>query len=171
MFASMLLDFRPGNRFKTAIAITCTCAMLAGCGGGGGKVPNPAEQAKVSGSILKDGKPVKVDSLVTFFCQEKSAMATGKVDAQGKFSLVAADPGVGIPAGRYKVEVRPPLPPVQSTKSADYTKMMSGGAQAAPPADAAAEIATKFQSLETSGIALDVKPGPDNKFELDLAKL
>ena len=57
--------------------------VAAGCGESE-KKPDPGTQATVSGSVLKDGKPIAVDSVVTFFCDQSSATAGGKIDALGK---------------------------------------------------------------------------------------
>ena len=148
--------------------------VFGGCGSGAAKV-DTSTQATVSGSITNDAKPVTPESSVVFFCPDLSATAAGTLDVLGKYSLRAADPKVGIPAGRYKVMVRPPEPPAPKiTDQEAYKKMMMGGPPAgnvAPkPANRAPDIPEKFQSLDSSGITLEIKPGP-NTIDLDLAKL
>ena len=143
--------------------------FAAGCGNSE-KRPDPGTQATVTGStMLKDGKPLAVDSVVTFYCDAASATAGGKIDALGKFSLTAADARNGIPAGRYKVMVRPPEKAAAPVGSDDYKKMMMAGAQtAAPKTDG--EIPVEFQSLDSTKLSLEVKSGANN-FDIDLAKL
>lgn len=67
--------------------------------------------------------------------------------------------------------IRPPAPPPVQMGSDEYKRIMEGGAnpQAAPPATAS-DIPEKFTSFDTSGIVLELKPGP-NTFDFDLAKL
>jgi hypothetical protein len=143
--------------------------VVTGCSGSTGKVPVAAEQAQISGSVMNDGKAITVDSGVNFFCQEKSAMATGKTDVLGKFSLKAADAGIGIPAGRYKAEVKPPAKGAMNTKSDDYQKMMQGPAVVKAP-QASSDIPAKFLNMESSGLQFEVKAGP-NTIDIDFAKL
>jgi hypothetical protein len=143
--------------------------VINGCGGPAGKVPVAAEQAQISGSVMNDGKAITVDSGVNFFCQEKSAMAVGKTDALGKFSLKAADAGLGIPAGRYKAEVKPPAKAKMNTQSDDYKKMMQGPAVIKAP-EASSDIPARFLNMESSGLVFEVKPGP-NTIDIDFAKL
>jgi len=170
----MSTRFRFENQGRKTIAgcllLAGACICSAGCGEGE-KKPDPSTQATVSGSVLKDGKPIAVDSVVTFFCDASSATAGGKIDALGKFSLTSADPKNGIPAGRYKVSVRPPVKAVAVNSSGDdyKKKMMSGGEQPAPVQNSS-EIPTEFQSLESTKLLLEVKPGA-NTFDIDLAKL
>jgi len=170
----MSTRFRFENQSRKTIAeclvLASAWSFLAGCGEGE-KKPDPSTQATVSGSVLKDGKPIAVDSVVTFFCDKSSAMAGGKIDALGKFSLTSSDPRNGIPAGRYKVSVRPPEKAVAvSSSGEDYKKMMmSGGAQPAPVQNNS-EIPVEFQSIESTKLSLEVKAGANN-FDIDLAKL
>lgn len=163
------------RRLVSRLAIGLAAVIVfGGCGSGGAKV-DTSTQATISGSVTNDGKPVTPESSVVFFCADLSATAAGSLDVLGKFSLRAADPRIGIPAGRYKVMVRPPEPPsVTITDQEAYKKMMMGGPPAGnvepKAANRAPDIPEKFQSLDSSGITLEIKPGP-NTIDLDLAKL
>jgi len=96
-------------------------------------------------------------------------VALGKVDALGKFSLTAADPTIGIPAGRYAVTVRAPEKPPEPVGSEAYkAKMMQGGGMAAPAKSG--DIPENVQSMTSTPIKLEVKAGA-NTFDIDLAKL
>lgn len=127
------------------------------------------EQAKISGSVMNDGKPLPANCEVVFFNKDKNATLGAKLDATGKFSLAVADPKIGIPVGRYQVAIRPPATPTVQPSSADYAKMMqSGGAK--PEDKSASVISEKFHAFETSKLEFDVKAGP-NEFNMDLSKL
>lgn len=170
-------DFCPDRRtiLSTAARAWCLAALLpfaCGCGEAGSK-PDATTQATVSGSVTNDGKALKQDSNVVFYCSEKGATASGKLDALGKFSLTAADPRIGIPAGRYQVMFTPPSPPAVQMGTKDYEKIMTGGQPAGATVPTGkrdvSEIPDKFQTFETSGIALEIKPG-NNDLPIDLAK-
>ncbi|MDB5390076.1 MAG: hypothetical protein JWM11_5722 [Planctomycetaceae bacterium] len=152
----------------TCMTLVGACLMFSGCGGGAVRTPSK-EQATISGSLSNAGKSISVDSLVTFESTEKSSMASGKVDALGKFNLKAADPTVGIPPGRYSVTVTPPAGEPAKVGTDDYkAKMMQGGMAAAQkkPSD----IPDNFQSMSTTPLKLEVKQG-QNTFDIDFAKL
>src|SRR5260221_12020429 len=117
------------NFFASAALVCAAVASFNGCDSGPPK-PDASSMASISGSVTIDGKPVTQDSDIAFYCPDKGATAAGKIDALGKFSLSAADPKIGIPAGRYQVMIRPPAPPAMQIGTDDYKKMMSGGAGA-----------------------------------------
>ncbi len=162
-----------GMRWLPHMTVACVLGtfVIQGCEKG---TPAPTgEQASVTGSVMLDGKPVALDSSVVFFCQDKDATASGKVDSLGKFSLKAARPAVGIPVGRYVVMVRPPEKPMSTSAAAgpsspDYQKAMMQGGDAKPPTST--DIPEAFLSLDTSKLALELKAGP-NTFDIDLAKV
>lgn len=145
--------------------------LFAGCGGPTGPVD---PQAQVSGTVTNNGKPVTLGSLVVFFNSEKGLTLTGTLDSLGNYSLTAADPKVGVPAGRWEVSVKPPVAPVvEMSNSDDYKKMMQGGGPksvASSKPATAPDIPEKFNNPKTSGLVFEVKPGP-NTFSFDLAKL
>jgi hypothetical protein len=131
------------------------------------------EQASVSGKVTFDGTPVTVNSSVVFNSLDPAVTAAGEIDSQGNYTLRAANPEVGIPVGRYRVMIRPPTPaPVtDAVDTAEYQKMMQTGGSATPPqVEAPKDIPAKFSSFDSSGIVLELKPGP-NTFDFDLAKL
>lgn len=145
-------------------------AISGGCGPAE-KAPTTV-QARVSGSVVIDGKPVKLDTAVTFYNTDEGATAAGKVDALGKFQLTGSMKSIGIPVGRYKVMIRPPEPsnvaPAQG--SVDYEKMMKTAGSAMKTQAANSEIPAQFMTLETTPLIFEVREG-DNNFDLDLAKL
>ncbi len=153
-------------------AICVGVCLLTGCGGSTGPV---GKQAQVNGTVTNDGKPVTLNSQVVFYNAEKGLTLSGTLDSLGKYSLSAADPKLGVPAGRYDVKILPPAAPVveMNQSSGDYKKMMqAGGAGAATtkPADDAPDIPEKFRDTKTSKLVFEIKEGA-NTFDLDLSKL
>ena len=157
-------------------AIGLAAIGLSGCGEKG----PTTQQATVSGSVTIDGKPIELDSTVTFFSDNEGANAGGVIDSMGNYNIKAGDPRIGIPVGRYKVSIRPPSP-VTSTmgnvtaESPDYMKMMGKPATPARAnskgtAVAASKIPEEFQALGTTPIVLELQPGP-NKLDFELTKL
>ncbi len=129
------------------------------------------EQATVTGKVTYDGTPVTLDSSVVFSCLDPAVTAAGEIDSLGNYTLRPANPDVGIPIGRYRVMIRPPAPPPVQMGSEEYKQIMQQGANAeAARTPTAGDIPEKFTSFDTSGIVLELKPGP-NTFDFDLAKL
>lgn len=158
---------------STALAIGLVSTTLSGCGEKG----PTTQQATVNGSVTFDGKPIELDSTVTFFSENEGANAGGVIDSMGNYNIKAGDARIGIPVGRYKVSIRPPSPVTTtmgsvSTDSQEYMKMM--GKPAAPvratAKSAASKIPEEFQSLGSTPIVLELQPGP-NKLDFDLSKL
>ncbi|MCA9055849.1 MAG: hypothetical protein KDA75_18570 [Planctomycetaceae bacterium] len=155
---------RCGHRFGLA-SLGLLILTIAGCGGG---TPAPTDaQAKVTGKATYDGKPLPVDSAIVFYCPEKAATASGKVDSLGGYSLTGSMPGIGIPAGRYQVMFSAPALPPPVVGTPEYEQAMMGHIKDPPLPK---EIPQKFTSFATSKLVLEVKEG-DNTFDFDLAKL
>lgn len=152
---------------RIAIALGLLCVVsLCGCPKGASTPTTP--QASVGGSVTYDGTPVTLDANVVFYCKDSNATASGQVDSLGKYSLVASDKKVGIPAGRYQVGISPPVKvSPQAVDSPEYKAMMLGQSKPAPPPK---DLPVKFHSYMQSGIILEVKAG-ENTFDFDLAKL
>ena len=154
---------------RSLLSSLCFLAIV-GCGGGPATPTGP--QSQVSGTVTNNGKPVTLNSQVVFYNAEKGLTLTGTLDSLGKYSLTAADPKLGVPAGRYDVCIKPPAVPViqMDPSSADYAKMMQGGAAGTLPASTADDIPEKLQDAKTSKLVFEVKEGP-NTFDFDLSKL
>lgn len=159
--------FTGSRRFLAYLSLIGMCAAFSGCTDASGGKKLAPDQAQITGSLSAKGKPVAVDTVVTFESTEKGAMATGKVDSLGKFSLSAGDPAIGIPAGSYTVTFVPPSAPAPSPTTDQYKQMMMKGGNVAAPAKPASDIPDKFQSALTSTLKLSVKAGP-NDFPINL---
>lgn len=162
------ISLSPLHRFGAAVLVLSGLVCI-GCGPAG-KVPDKSQQATISGKVTLDGsKPAPADTNVVFFCGEKGATVSGKVDALGSYNIKAGDRSVGIPAGRYQVMIRPGDPPAAAVGTDDYKKAMMGGGATTKP-ESTSPIPAKFHAFDTAKIALEVKPG-NNTFDLDLSKL
>lgn len=153
----------------TVLSLICA-SLVCGCGDSASKTFDASQQATISGKVTLDGsKPVPLDSNISFYCAEKGANASGKVDAIGSYSVKALDKVIGLPAGRYKITVRPAEAPPAKVGTDDYKKtMMMGGT--APKEEAKSDIPDKFHAMDKTPIVLEVKPGA-NTIDLDLSKL
>ena len=143
--------------------------VTLGCGGPSGPKLDPKKQATITGIAIFEGKPIPVESGIHFYNSEADITAAGRVDATGKFTVKAADPRKGLPAGKYKVTIHLPGAAPISSKDAKYNEAMLKSMKPAPPVQAASAIPVRFTSLEKSKIVREVKPGP-NSFEIDLSK-
>lgn len=74
----------------------------AGCGSSDGRV----ETYPVKGQVLMKGRPVTNGSVVFTSSDPTATGAVGRLDQEGRFSLMTYQPDDGAPAGEYKVVVR-----------------------------------------------------------------
>lgn len=160
-------------RHAFGLGLACLFVVAVGCGSGSGPALDPSTQATISGTVTIDGTPIPVDSVVHFESADTGTTATGKIDALGNFSAVVPDPKKGLVAGRYRVMVAPPPKPAVEMSNMDaYSNAMKSGGAAAKPGsgNSSSPIPKQFQSLQTTKLILEVKPGP-NTFNIDLAKI
>ncbi len=127
---------------SACLAVLAT-AIFAGCGRGG-----PAE-AKVSGSIKFDGKPLETGT-ITFIPSDGKGATAGTEIKEGRYSL-------RVPPGPKRVEVRSP-----KSKPAPPAKPQAGPQSPPPPEES---IPAVYNSQST--ISKEVKM-PETKIDLDL---
>jgi len=96
-----------------------------------------------------DGKPLSSGSVM--FVPERGRGAVAKIQADGTFQLGTYGDTDGAIVGRHKVAVYPPR----------------GEFEQDAPADAPA-IPQRYQSSESSGIVVEVKPAQENVFDIEL---
>lgn len=124
-----------------------TLACLVGCGGG--------KTAPVNGRVkLKDGSDVSVlkGYSLTFEAEGGKSSTVGEINADGTFQLSTFGANDGAAPGKYRVAINPltnPNPDKPPTKS---------------------KLPAKYENLESSGLTVEIKPGPNN-IELELDKL
>lgn len=137
--------------------------------------PKPkTQQAQISGTVTIDGKPIPAHCDVVFSHKSEGVTLAAKSDALGKFSLIAMDPRIGIPAGPYEVAVRPPSAPAVDLKpgTPEYEAFMkneSSGPGQKSDADLAEVIPAKYRQHDTSGLVVEANAGA-NEFKLELSK-
>lgn len=127
------------------------CLLIAlaavGCGGPGATA--------AGGTVTYQGQPV-VDATVLFTPDgggEGAAMATGKTDAQGKFTLTTKSPNDGAIPGNYKVSISP----AQAVQpEGDYST---------PPPP---PFPAKYMDPLVTDLKATVASGGDNQFALEL---
>ena len=98
-----------------------------------------------------DGKPA-VNSQVVFDgpIGGKAISARGDVQPDGSFELSTAQPGDGVPPGKYRVQINPP--PLVNAESAQRLPFNA-----------------KYTDFSTSQLEYEVKPG-SNEFSIELTK-
>lgn len=136
---------------------------LSGCGGGSGP-----ETVPVTGTVLLDGNPV-VDADVTFMAEGASHAASGKTDAQGKFSLKTMDKEGAVLGTHAVTIVKVEAGDTADMTEEDYVKQMEaskGGSTV--PLESKSKLPAKYGSTETSGLTRTVKKGEKNDFKFEL---
>ena len=125
---------------------------LCGCGGGTGRI---------SGTVTRDGQPVK-SGVITFVSRDgKGTMAPIKKDG----TFVAAN----VPTGETLAIL------VNAMEEPDFTGPRTVSEAAKPTTKASAPprvptvIPEKFAKPETSGLTLTVRSG-DNRYDIDVGK-
>jgi hypothetical protein len=128
-------------RLVTASALVFGLSALVGCGGSSGLAP-------VRGQVQNpDGSPAaKLDGFSVVFEGKtpdgKAYSAAGTIDAEGRFELTTAKPGDGAPVGTCKVLIEPKM--IDSERESPYP------------------IHAKYRTFDTSGLTVEVKPGPND---------
>lgn len=122
-------------------AVAVLAVSLAGCGGGG--------LAPVSGQLVyPDGQPAKELAGCSVVFEGKTpdgrpTGATGEVDDHGRFAMTTNKPGDGAPVGPNRVSIGP---------------RWRGSSERPDPLP----VLDKYQTADTSGLTVDVKPGPND---------
>ena len=138
--------------------------VLAGCSGGPSDDP---DLVPATGTVLYNNKPVS-GATITFII-EKSPIATGTTDAEGKFSMTTGG-RPGAPLGSAKVsvtKVSAAQDNLASMTPADMANMAAKGNMAI--AATKEEIPSKYNAPDKSGLVATVdKDGTKNVFEFRL---
>jgi hypothetical protein len=120
-------------------------AGLAGCGG-----PKKPTTHTVSGIVLYKDKPL-ANVGVTFY-PEKGRSATGKTDAEGRFTLTTFGPSDGALPGKHKVAIVPGPGEAANKETTDLTPN-----DYAPPASGkAAPFPSKYFSRESTNLTVQI---------------
>jgi hypothetical protein len=143
-------------RVATRAAVAVGLLAVASCG------PTGEKLHPVTGQIRVDGKPA-VGALVMFHpdgpVDRKTVIPSGRVDADGRFTLMTQDKS-GARPGKYIVTVIWPDP---NKKITETQKMMG-----VSPDDAPDVLQGKFETRDKSTLRAEVKPGDNNLDPFDL---
>lgn len=143
------------TRGRLALGVIVVAA-IAGC--------RPAGPAlfPVSGTLTVGGQPAQNVQVAFYPAAGSAQMATGRVDASGRFALVTGNKGLkGAMPGKYKVVL---TPYEESSMEADAARYTSGkGKSPSPPK---ASFPKEYLAPDTSPKEVEVKPGPNT---IDLA--
>jgi hypothetical protein len=142
-----------GSLFFLVLALATVAAM--GCG----KSRRP--MAPVTGKVTYQGKPLQFGTVI--LQPESGQYATGAVQQDGTFTMTTRGEGDGAAVGRNMVrivclEAQNPAKPV-----------LANGKSRGEGVLGRSLIPEKYQSCETSGISIDVRPGNNDPVVLELS--
>ena len=137
------------------LIVVITAAL--GCGSDAPKGPEKISTTPVDGVVTLNGKPAAEVSISLHHSEGKVA-PRGISDKDGKFSIATYGKDDGAPAGKYKV-----------TAAKNMTKEISPGVLAPPPPGGfKSDIPTKYESVNTTDISVEIKVGEKNSLKIDL---
>lgn len=144
---------------KLFLPLTLIVVMAAalGCGSDAPKGPEKLSTTPVDGVVTLNGKPAAEVSISLHHSEGKVA-PRGISDKDGKFSIATYGKDDGAPLGKYKV-----------TAAKNMTKEISPGVLAPPPPGGfKSDIPTKYESVNTTDISVEIKAGEKNSLKIDL---
>jgi hypothetical protein len=137
------------------LIVVITAAL--GCGSDAPKGPEKLSTTPVDGVVTLNGKPAAEVS-VSLHHSEGKVAPRGISDKDGKFSIATYGKNDGAPAGKYKV-----------TAAKNMTTEISPGVLAPPPPGGfKSDIPTKYESVNTTDISVEIKAGEKNSLKIDL---
>ena len=137
------------------LIVVITAAL--GCGSDAPKGPEKLSTTPVDGVVTLNGKPAAEVSISLHHSEGKVA-PRGISDKDGKFSIATYGKDDGAPLGKYKV-----------TAAKNMTKEISPGVLAPPPPGGfKSDIPTKYESVNTTDISVEIKVGEKNSLKIDL---
>jgi hypothetical protein len=131
-------------RYRFALLFVA-CFTLTGCGGDSGGV-----KTYPAGGVVKFAKGQPIAGATVSFLSPQNDIARGVTDAEGKFQLGTFKETDGAVAGKHRVAVEPPI--------------LRGQASSGP------EVHPRYNTAETSGIELEVKPDGENQFQIEVER-
>lgn len=156
--------------WKSLVACSVLLPALVGCPGGDAKPPT----YPVTGVVKLKGTPVDGATIVFVPLSAGTEGATGKSDADGKYTMTTFVSGDGVMPGDYMVKVfkfdQPPMPPSESSPDFDPNAELVDEGYDPDAADAAPvknHLPKKYASEVTSGLKLTATTEPVT-FDIDL---
>ena len=139
------------------LTLIMVITAVLGCGSDVPKGPEKISTTPVDGVVTLNGKPAAEVSISLHHSEGKVA-PRGISDKDGKFSIATYGKDDGAPAGKYKV-----------TAAKNMTKEISPGVLAPPPPGGfKSDIPTKYESVNTTDILVEIKAGEKNSLKIDL---
>lgn len=139
------------------LSLIMVITVVLGCGSDAPKGPEKLSTTPVDGVVTLNGKPAAEVS-VSLHHSEGKVAPRGISDKDGKFSIATYGKDDGAPAGKYKV-----------TAAKNMTKEISPGVLAPPPPGGfKSDIPTKYESVNTTDISVEIKAGEKNSLKIDL---
>lgn len=130
---------RPVGAAGRGLLLACCAVMAIGCG------PSGPPCHPVAGTVSYRGTGV-AEAVVVFDQPETGTYLSAVCDASGRFTTVPL-PGGGLPEGRYRVAVQPPLVEIEIDPDRPQPMTDAAGFPAVDP---------KVFDPATSGLSLDV---------------
>ena len=146
--------------FLRLLSVCCVLGLLWGCTGN--------EMMPLEGTVTLDGQPLE-GAAIGFIPAEGGRPATGKTDAEGRFTLASFTAKDGLPPGSYKVTVSK----VETARAAEAApSAVEDGSEestAMGRIDQGVKFITpvKFSSPLTTDLMVEVGPGME-PVKLDL---
>jgi hypothetical protein len=148
--------------FLKAAAALLVCAIL---GVGCSKKEKALPVYPVTGTVTYENKPVEGATVVFRNPAEPtSKVATGRTDANGRFTLMTYKEGDGAVAGDHEVTVTK----FTSQASGEKLTMEDAAKQKSSPAKSQSEIPLKYSNAKTSKLKFTVSKSGDNDFKIEL---
>jgi hypothetical protein len=130
---------------------------VLGCGSNAPKGPEKLSTTPVDGVVTLNGKPAAEVSISLHHSEGKVA-PRGISDKDGKFTISTYGKDDGAPEGKYKV-----------TAAKNMTKEIAPGVLAPPPPGGfKSDIPTKYESVNTTDISVEIKKGEKASLKIDL---
>lgn len=152
------------RRCLRAVGLT-VLAVVLGCSGSDRNRP---QTANAGGRVTLSGQPV-ADATVTFSPEGPGRAASGKTDAEGKFTLSTTNTIEGVVPGTYGVAIskqRTEGGMSEAESQAYYEKT----GKPPPPPTVIDELPEKYKSPASSLLRANVTAEGPNEFTFDLAK-
>lgn len=140
--------------------------MVSGCGGPIGDGYS-GKRGEVTGQIMLGDAPLAAGCQVMFVEEAKGYTATGVVDEGGQFDLMYAK-GKGLPVGRYRIQISPPVaaPTAAAEAPSDPTEMAAKMKGMMDPKKKKGNddrlFPAKYSSVTTSELQFKVEEGSNN---------
>lgn len=125
--------------------------VIAGCG-----ASHELETAPVTGMVTLDGTPLTEGAVL--FLPLKGRGSTAAIQSDGTYSMITYGSNDGATVGQHRIVVKT----LNDTTVTDKDPVPTSTRQNT------SVIPIRYQSVKTSGLEFDVKPGVDNVFDIKL---